>query len=329
MTTEKIFPKRFSNYLSLPTKKTENLIPQYDTLEEDDLPIPKGCDLRSNCKFKFPGKMFFENKFDSTSDSSNSNSFSKSKVPKKIISAFSRRGGSFATCRNDIFLYPTMYQKLVSTSEKLGLKFHLLCKFCQDNIFFSENNYSNNNLPNLKIDLVHNFLLKPEKKGNFSQKFEISNMKKKRKMDRDCIHKKIKARLFKYIKEMLKNYIVEEFSNLKIQQKVISDVTLVFNKKLLSNKLSTVFVESNFYFNSSKQISEISKKDKEEDLAKFLNKSVGECYQDYLHSEHFEKDIEKFKNESYIDTFKSYCLSFIEYYNQDSNYRKLRKSEKL
>ena len=125
----------------------------------------------------------------------------------------------------------------------------------------------------------------------------------------------------------MKSFILDEFSNLKIQQKVISDVTLDFNKKLLFNPLSTVFVESYLYFSSKKRITEICKKNKELELTTFLNKSVRECYDDYLRSDFFIRDLEKFKNESYASTFKSYSLGFIDYYNQETNYRKYKKSE--
>ena len=124
---------------------------------------------------------------------------------------------------------------------------------------------------------------------------------------------------------MMKSFILDDFSNLKIQQKVISDVTLDFNKNLLASPLSTVFVESYLYFSSMKRISEICKKNKELELNNFLNKTVGQCYEDYLKSESFVKDMEKFKNESYVSTFKAYSLCFIEYYNQEMNYRKYKK----
>ena len=177
----------------------------------------------------------------------------------------------------------------------------------------------------LKLELAESFFVKSLKKQSKVKKFEVSNFKKKRKMDRDCIHKKIKARLFKFIKDMMKFFILDEFSNLKIQQKVISDVTLDFNKKLLSSKLSTVFVESNLYFASHKQVSDICKANREQDLLKFLNKSVGECFEDYLRSENFSKDLDKFKNDNYIDAFKAYSLGFLDYYNQETNYRKVKK----
>jgi hypothetical protein len=242
-------------------------------------------------------------------------------------SAFTKRSNLFSSnSYKDIFLYPTMYQKIISTSEKLGLKFHQMCKTCQDHIFFSKNNYSKNiYLNTLKSEQVFSFYFKSVKKNSKEKKFEVSNFKKKRKMDRDCIHKKIKARLFKFIKEVMKSYMLEEFSNLKIQQKVISDVTLDYNKKLLGSPICSVFVESNLYFASKKQVTEICKKNKEEELINFLGKSVKECYEIYLSSENFQRDLEKFKNDQYVDAFKAYSLGFIDYYNQETNYRKYKK----
>lgn len=329
MTTENFFPISKSNFFQFPPTDSHSFTCKLNPSPHLDTFICKHDNfIKNSFRSELATRFGNENKLDSSSETSNCHSFSKPRGFRRINSAFTRCESSISACSDEIFMYPTMYQKLVSTSEKLGLKFHLLCKSCQDNIFSSKNNYSNNNLFNLKIDLVHNFCFRSHRKVTNINKFEISNVKKKRKMDRDCIHKKIKARLFKYIKETLKLFILEEFSNLKIQQKVISDVTLDFNKRLLCSKLSSVFVECNLYFNSVKQISEISKRGKEDELNMFLNKSVGECYRDYLNSDTFLKDLEKFKNDNYVETFKAYCLSFLDYYNQEANYRKLKSSYK-
>ena len=241
-------------------------------------------------------------------------------------SAFKKIGNRFTSSSiSDIYQNPTMYQKVISSSERHGLKFHLLCRECQHTFFEKTNKKNYYYLSKLKVEQVFSFFIKSEKKNSKIIRFEVSSVKKKRKMDRDCVHKKIKARLFKYIKEMMKSFILDDFSNLKIQQKVISDVTLDFNKNLLASPLSTVFVESYLYFSSMKRISEICKKNKELELNNFLNKTVGQCYEDYLKSESFVKDMEKFKNESYVSTFKAYSLCFIEYYNQEMNYRKYKK----
>ena len=333
MTTEKIFQienslifdKYDHNFESIADSKN-------DTLYRENY-LVKTEQIKPNLlQLNFPDKQFNESsKNESTYESLHSNSFCKMKEHKKSSfnnnSAFTKRSNLFsANSYKDIFLYPTMYQKIISTSEKLGLKFHQFCKTCQDNIFFSKNNNSKNiYLKNLKTEQVFSFFFKSVKKNSKEKKFEVSNFKKKRKMDRDCIHKKIKARLFKFIKEVMKSYMLEEFSNLKIQQKVISDVTLDFNKKLLSSPICSVFVESSLYFASKKQITEICKKNKEEELIDFLGKSVRECYEIYLSSDNFQRDLEKFKNDQYVDAFKAYSLSFIDYYNQETNYRKYKK----
>lgn len=333
MTTEKnfqnqnslIFNKYSNNFESFTESKNENLFGENFFAKTEQVK-PNLINLN------FPEKHFCESsKSESTYESLNSHSFCKIKEPKKSSftnnSAFTKRTNLLSSnSYKDIFLYPTMYQKIMSTSEKLGLKFHQMCKTCQDNIFFSKNNYSKNiYLKNLKSEQVNSFFFKSVKKNSKEKKFEVSNFKKKRKMDRDCIHKKIKARLFKFIKEVMKSYMLDEFSNLKIQQKVISDVTLDYNKKLLGSPICTVFVESNLYFASKKQVLEICKKNKEEELINFLGKSVKECYDLYLSSENFQRDMEKFKNDQYVDAFKAYSLGFIDYYNQETNYRKYKK----
>jgi hypothetical protein len=333
MTTEKyfqtqnslIFDKYGNNFECITGSKNENLFGENF--------FAKSEQVKPNLlHLSLPEKQFYEcSKNESTYESLNSHSFSKMKEHKKSSfnsnSAFTKRSNLFSSnSYKDIFLYPTMYQKIISTSEKLGLKFHQMCKTCQDNIFFSKNNYSKNiYLKNLKSEQVFSFFFKSVKKNSKEKKFEVSNLKKKRKMDRDCIHKKIKARLFKFIKEVMKSYMLDEFSNLKIQQKVISDVTLDYNKKLLGSPICSVFVESNLYFASKKQVTEICKKNKEEELINFLGKSVKDCYEIYLSSENFQRDLEKFKNDQYVDAFKAYSLGFIDYYNQETNYRKYKK----
>ena len=287
------------------------------------------CERNNTTSLAFPEQNFLQT--ESTYSSSKSNSFSSVRENNNFpgtSSAFKKTNNKSSLNNfSDIFLYPTMYQALMSKSESLNLKFHQLCKNCQQNIFYVDKNNQNNHNHDclLKAETVVSFDIKSMKKNKITKRFEVSNLKKKRKMDRDCIHKKIKARLFKYIKEKMKEYILEEFSSLKIQQKVISDVTLDFNKKLLISKLGDVFIECSLYFSTRKQIAEICKKGKEEELTCFLQKPVKECYEDYLSSESFIKDMNKFNNDNYVSAFKVYSLDFIEYYNQETNYKKYKK----
>jgi hypothetical protein len=157
------------------------------------------------------------------------------------------------------------------------------------------------------------------------KKFEVSKTKKTRKMDRDCIHKKIKARLFKFVKDKMKVLILPELSNLKIPQNIISDVTFNFNKDLLNRTIQSIFVERYFYFNSTKNLQKICLEGKLVELNNFLQRSVRDCFEEYLSSDIFEKDIKKFQNESYISTFKDYSFGFIEYYNQPPNYKRMKR----
>jgi len=160
------------------------------------------------------------------------------------------------------------------------------------------------------------------------KKFEVSKTKKTRKMDRDCIHKKIKARLFKFVKEALKKKLNPDLSALKIPQNIISDVTFNFNQKLLERNIQSIFSERYYYFNDpEKNINKIVRsEDMIDDLKLFLKKTVRECFEEYLEHPQFQTDIKKLKNDSYIDAFKSYSHGFIEYYKQAPNSKRSKKS---
>jgi len=132
-----------------------------------------------------------------------------------------------------------------------------------------------------------------------SKKFEVSKTKKTRKMDRDCIHKKIKARLFKFVKDHLKKLIHPDLAALKIPQNIISDVTFGYNQKLLERTLQSIFSERYYYFNDpEKNIRKIvMDESKIDQLKHFLNKTVKESFEQYLQSEQFENDVKKKKAE--------------------------------
>ena len=203
-------------------------------------------------------------------------------------------------------------------------------KTCRENSIFKSKPNRIYNCYNLTPETVSSDVIIPSL-SLFKQnkKFDICKTKKTRKMDRDCIHKKIKARLFKFVKDNMKTLIIPELSTLKIPQNIISDVTFNFNRDLLNRTIQSIFVERYFYFNSKKNLQKICLEGKAEELINFLQKSVKECFEEYLLSEQFEKDVKKFQNESYINTFKDYSFGFIEYYNQPPNYKRMRNKKNV
>jgi len=130
------------------------------------------------------------------------------------------------------------------------------------------------------------------------------------------------------VKDHLKKLIHPDLSALKIPQNIISDVTFNFNQRLLERNIQSIFAERYYYFNDpDKNIHKISlNEEKTEELKHFLNKSVRQCFEEYLESEQFKQDIKKLKNDSYIDAFKSYSFGFVEYYRQPPNSKRAKKS---
>jgi len=146
-------------------------------------------------------------------------------------------------------------------------------------------------------------------------------------MDRDCIHKKIKTRLFKFVRDHLKKLIHPDLAALKIPQNIISDVTFGFNQTLLERSIQSIFSEKYYYFTDpEKNIKKIVLDEgKIDQLKYFLNKTVKECFEEYLQREQFENDIKKLKDENYIETFRNYSLNFVEYYKQPPSIKRKKK----
>lgn len=205
-------------------------------------------------------------------------------------------------------------EKILNYSRKNNHNFHNLCKECQDKL----NSMIYDSLlsrKRLKKDNVINLMFASEIQIHSQIESESSN-KRTRKMDRDCIHKKIKCRVFKHIKSKMKELMQDKYSFLRIPQNVICDATYKYNNWLLNTTIMNIFVEKDLYFSNLDNISSFAKKGKESSLIEFLNSRVSDVFKNYLRSEIYSKDLEKFKNTEYLKIFKSYCDGFIDYYNK-------------
>jgi hypothetical protein len=205
-------------------------------------------------------------------------------------------------------------EKILNYSKKNSHKFHNLCEDCQDklNATIYDSILSRKRL---KKETVINLMLASEIHIHSQLGSESSN-KRTRKMDRDCIHKKIKCRVFKHIKSKMKELMQDKYSYLRIPQNVICDATYKYNHWLLNTTIMNIFVEKDLYFSNLDNISSFAKKGKENSLIEFLNSKVSDVFKNYLNSESYLKDLQKFQNTEYLKIFKTYCDGFIDYYNK-------------
>ena len=201
----------------------------------------------------------------------------------------------------------------LNKSKRFQKKFHHFCEKCQEaiiqSVIISLPKKSENILQN-----VISFEYLSETKINSNPFPQLSN-KRTRKMDRDCIHKKIKCRFFKYIKTKIKELVIDNYSYLYIPQEVICNATYKFNNWLFNAQVMNIFVEKDFYFSNQQQIDSISKPGMGIQLMEFINTKVSDKYEEYLQSDFFNKDLVKFKSENYLEILKKYSFGLIDYYN--------------
>jgi len=116
------------------------------------------------------------------------------------------------------------------------------------------------------------------------------------------------------------------FLILKINKKVISNVTLAYNRNLLNMKVLEIFIEVSLYFSNQSTLKEICKEGKDIDLKELINKTVRDCFEEYLGSENFLMKINNKFNEEYVETYKNYAINFIRYYLNNNEKSKSKKN---
>jgi len=151
---------------------------------------------------------------------------------------------------------------------------------------------------------IKNFQLEI-KNCNSSYSTFISNLK--RKWAIDSIHKKIKARMFKFLKNTLRRDLKVE---IKFPQHLIVNVAIGFNKKLFEMSLREILelfnIESIFMKNHIKT-----------EIDDFFNKSFVDLYYMFMHNPKFKEYLNELKCKYgglYAERFKILSLNFIEYY---------------
>ena len=125
-------------------------------------------------------------------------------------------------------------------------------------------------------------------------KYEIDNI---RKNQIDTIIKKVKAKIFKRIHEVLK-YCLKKNLN-RLPKNFINSINIEYNRKYLDKTISEIYLEFSI-LPSLKEIIEnkMIKKDKTEILTLFLNSSLISIIQVYLKSNFFVYDKNKIQKKS-------------------------------
>jgi hypothetical protein len=231
---------------------------------------------------------------------------------------FLRKRYPFELCRKRVLSEKSTKRQLIQNLI-LHSKINNVHQWCENCLSRLVDSISTGYLKKLTFQIAKemNFCILSLK--NSHEDLSMKLPKRKRKLDRDCIHKKIKCRLFKYLKNKIRSLLLVKYSNLKIPQSIITNATFNFNHSLLTMMVKDIFLEKDFYFANDSQIQQVARSDKGKELKEFLEKKLFECYEDYLNSEFFQKDLNRFEDDIYLETLKKYCSDFVGYYNLEMN----------
>lgn len=209
----------------------------------------------------------------------------------------------------------SLMEKAEKFSRKANYLFHKLCETCRKSFLHKILAEKKGSQPRLMPELAENFSIGSEKLEPNSIE-DTKMLSRTRKMDRDCVLKKIKCRLFKYVKNKLKELMQEQYTMLRIPPNVICDATYKYNYKLVNSQVRDIFIEKNIYFGTDQQISALARPGKDVQLIHFLSMKIKKAFEEYLRSESFESDLKKFKKDNYFEVYKKYCYGFVEYYKR-------------
>jgi len=164
-----------------------------------------------------------------------------------------------------------------------------------------------------------------DKKMIIFEKKQYKNENERRKYSIDSLHKKIKRLFFDFLENKIK--MVFDVSNPpKIPHNTISNVTIKYNKKILSYTISEFYLHiCNYNFNQ--KIKENAGKVSNE-LYKFLNIKIKDYFILYF-KEQFEKDLSLLAQKEsvyYCNKLKQRALIFVEYYTKLKPYQKKLKT---
>ncbi len=157
------------------------------------------------------------------------------------------------------------------------------------------------------------------------KKLQIKNL---RKNHLDSLLKKIKGKFCKAIHEGLKvclNLLIN-----RLPQSFITNITLDYNKKMLNKKIIEIYDEYKILPEIDKMKNYL-KNDKKEIFFDFINQKYKECYDNYIKSDRFKKDLNEIvmlEGKKFGILYEFVAINFILYYENNQQIFKKTEEEK-
>ena len=157
------------------------------------------------------------------------------------------------------------------------------------------------------------------------KKLQIKNL---RKNHLDSLLKKIKGKFCKAIHEGLKvclNLLIN-----RLPQSFITNITLDYNKKMLNKKIIEIYDEYKILPEIDKMKNYL-KNDKKEIFFDFINQKYKECYDSYIKSDRFKKDLNEIvmlEGKKFGILYEFVAINFILYYENNQQIFKKTEEEK-
>ena len=157
------------------------------------------------------------------------------------------------------------------------------------------------------------------------KKLQIKNL---RKNQLDSLLKKIKGKFCKDIHEGLKvclNLLIN-----RLPQSFITNITLDYNKKMLNKKRIEIYDEYKILPEIDKMKNYL-KNDKKEIFFDFINQKYKECYDNYIKSDRFKKDLNEIvmlEGKKFGILYEFVAINFILYYENNQQIFKKTEEEK-
>jgi hypothetical protein len=157
------------------------------------------------------------------------------------------------------------------------------------------------------------------------KKLQIKNL---RKNHLDSLLKKIKGKFCKAIHEGLKvclNLLIN-----RLPQSFITNITLDYNKKMLNKKIIEIYDEYKILPEIDK-LKNYLKNDKKEIFFDFIHQKYKECYDSYIKSDRFKKDLNEIvmlEGKKFGILYEFVAINFILYYENNQQIFKKTEEEK-
>ena len=157
------------------------------------------------------------------------------------------------------------------------------------------------------------------------KKLQIKNL---RKNHLDSLLKKIKGKFCKAIHEGLKvclNLLIN-----RLPQSFITNITLDYNKKMLNKKIIEIYDEYKILPEIDKMKNYL-KNDKKEIFFDFIHQKYKECYDSYIKSDRFKKDLNEIvmlEGKKFGILYEFVAINFILYYENNQQIFKKTEEEK-